>query len=93
MNLKRIYIPESVAKQLQGLPAAQRLNVETYLENLDVHITTVPRNHFVASLVRFEEGFIAAVDDADVFFTVDIGLRTAFIQRIDLRTPDAGPRK
>jgi mRNA-degrading endonuclease RelE of RelBE toxin-antitoxin system len=85
MNLKRIFIPESVAKHLQGLPADKRLHVESYLENLDVSIATAPADRFVARLVRSEEGFKAAVDGAEIFFTVDIGLRTVFIRRIELR--------
>lgn len=88
MNLKRIFIPESVAKHLHGFPPDKRLHVETYLENLEVHIATVPRRHFVEQLARFEEGFKAAVDGADIFFTVDISLRTVFIRRIELRAPE-----
>ena len=84
MELKRIFLPEMVAKQLQVLPADTRFHVEAYLENLDVHMATVPHEHFVTRLERFEDGFLAAVQGADIFFTVDVGLRSAFIRRISM---------
>jgi hypothetical protein len=84
MELKRIFLPEMAAKQLQALPAATRFHVEAYLENLDVHLATAPHERFVERLERADEGFTADVQGAGIFFTVDIGLRIAFIRRISV---------
>jgi hypothetical protein len=84
VNLKRIFIPESVAKHLKGMSAATRVYLEAYLENLDHLMTTAPREHLVARLVREDDGFVGAVEGATVFFTVDINVRTVFIRRVEL---------
>jgi hypothetical protein len=84
VNLKRIFIPDSVAKHLQGVSAATRIHLEAYLENLDHLMTTTPREHLVARLVREDDGFIGTVEGASIFFTVDINVRTVFVRRIEL---------
>jgi hypothetical protein len=93
MSPKRIFMPEIAAKQLQGLPADTRLHVEACLENLDVHMATAQPGPLMARLVRFEEGFMADAGGASVFFTVDVGLRTAFIRRIELSPPAPGSQE
>lgn len=84
MNLKRIIIAGNAAKQLEVLPADTRVHVEAFLENLDLHLATAPRDRLVTHLVRFADGFLWTMDGAAVFFTVDLGMRTAFIRRIEV---------
>lgn len=87
MNLKRVFMPESVAKQLRSFPADTRLHVEMYLENLDLIMVNTPRPLLVKRLERGEEGFVATVNEASLHFSVDVDSCTAFIWRIELPFP------
>jgi hypothetical protein len=83
MHPGRIFIAQSAEFQLKRLPEDVRLHIETHLENLASALEQGAPEQLLARLQRVEDGFVANVGAALIFFSVDANLRALTVQRLE----------
>lgn len=83
MRRGRIFIAQSAEFQLKRLPEDVRLHIETHLENLALVLEQDAPEALLARLPREDEGFVADVGGALIYFSVDTTLRALTVQRLE----------
>lgn len=84
MRHGRIFIAQSAEFQLKRLPEDVRLHIETHLENLEMALEQTAPEQLLTRLQREDDGFIANVGAALIYFSVDTSLRALTVQRLEL---------
>lgn len=83
MRHERVLYTRSAKARLRALPLEVRVHLETHVSNLALLLEAMPPERLTQLLKRTEEGFVTAVPEARVLFTVAPGARTLLVHRIE----------